>query len=263
MIIARIIKPDTGIYKTISGHSEKMDGLMKLKPFTWFAVWIMMTSGTSAQQQTIDRFSYWDMSLALTGIITMVIVAGIITYIFKNDKFNFTNSSINFFWILNHSVVALILFITGWGWLNLIQGDLLLSIKTFIPYLCTYLSVLLVFQIKLDDIPEKGYVPGKSMIAISLVLSLLGVVIGIQLSDPVVSTMSAVIAPFYIVALVFPDHKRHIERCRIYPIFIGIFFISVRLPWVLIPSFVLFFILRTYHYFRYNIVYPTFAVDHD
>lgn len=263
MIIARLIKPESGFYKTLAEHSKKMDNLMSYKPMTWFAVWIMMTSGTSAQQQSIDRFSYWDMSLAFNGIVTMMIVAGIITWIIRQEKLSFTGLTLNVSTIMNHSLMVLILFITGWGWFSFINGDLLVTLRSFIPYLCTYLAVLLGFQIPLNSIEEKGYQPGKSFIFITLIFSLLGVVLGILLEDPVISTMSAVIAPFYLIAIVFPEHKRHIERCRIYPIFIGIMFVSVRLPWVLIPSFILFFILRTYHYFRYQIVFPTFAVDHD
>lgn len=263
MIIARIVPPKSAAYKALSTYSKKLDGLMKLKPLSWFAVWIMMTSGTSAQQSNLDRFTYWDMSLAFNGIVTMIIVAGIMTWVIRQEKLSFTGLTINVLTILKHSLMILLLFITGWGWFTFINGDLLVTLRSFIPYLCTYLAVLLGFQIPLDSIEEKGYQPGKSFIFITLIFSLLGVVLGILLDDPVISTMSAVIAPFYLIAIVFPEHKRHIERCRIYPIFIGIMFVSVRLPWVLIPSFILFFILRTYHYFRYNIVFPTFAVDHD
>ena len=115
----------------------------------------------------------------------------------------------------------------------------------------------------MDLIPEKGYQPGKGLIAVCFLLMLAGTLIGIRFDDPVISTVAAVIAPFYLIAIVFPEHKRHIERARIYPVFIAAMFVSVRLPWFLIPLAILFFGLRTYHYFRYNIIFPTFAVDHD
>lgn len=87
MIISRIIKPESAVYKTLSTFSEKLDRLMKLKPLSWFAVWIMMTSGTSAQQAMSDRYIYWDMSLAGVGLITLLIVTVITTIIFKKKNF--------------------------------------------------------------------------------------------------------------------------------------------------------------------------------
>lgn len=263
MIIARIFKPESSAYEKISEFSKKLDGLMKLKPLNWFAVWIMMTSGTSAQQATTDRFIYWDMSLAEVGLITLLIVTGITTFIFIKEKFTFTKIDINLITLLNQIVFALVLFITGWGWYSWISGDFITSIKSFIPYLLTYLSILFIYQIDLDNIPKKGYQPGKGFIAICLLLVLTSVLIGIAFDDPVISTTAVVIAPFYLIAIVFPQHKRHIERARIYPVFIAAMFVSVRLPWLLIPLAILFFGLRTYHYFRYNIVFPTFGVDHD
>ncbi len=67
------------------------------------------------------------------------------------------------------------------------------------------------------------------------------VLLGLAFDDPIISTTAAVIAPFYLIAIVFPQHKRHIERARIYPIFIAAMFVSVRLPWLLIPVAILFF----------------------
>ena len=263
MIIARIVPPKSAVYKALSSYSNKLDGFMKLKPLSWFAVWILMTSGTSAQQSNLDRYIYWDMSLAGVGLITLLIITIVMTFIIRKEKFSFISNDLNTNFILNHTIVGLVLFMTGWGWLNWLNGDLLISLKSFFPYLLTYLSLLFIYQIDLDSIPEKGYTPGKGLIVLSLLLVLVSVFIGIAFDDPVVSTAAAVIAPFYLIAIVFPEHKRHIERARIYPVFIAAMFVSVRLPWLLIPLGVLFFGLRTYHYFRYNIVFPTFAVDHD
>jgi len=263
MIISRIIKPESAVYKTLSTFSEKLDRFMKLKPLCWFAVWIMMTSGTSAQQAMSERYIYWDMSLAGVGLITLLIVTVITTIIFKKEKISFTNIDFNLTFIIQHIIFALVLFMTGWGWLSWLNGDFFVTLKHFSPYGLVYISVLLVYQIDLDLIPEKGYQPGKGLIAVCSLLVLAGALIGIRFDDPVISTAAAVITPFYLIAIVFPEHKRHIERVRIYPVFIAAMFVSVRLPWFLIPLAILFFGLRTYHYFRYNIIFPTFAVDHD
>jgi len=263
MIISRIIKPESAVYKTLSTFSEKLDRFMKLKPLSWFAVWIMMTSGTSAQQQSLDRYTYWDMSIAGVGLMTLLIVTIVMVIIFMKEKLSFVSKDLNPAFILKHTIIGLVLFMTGWGWLSWINGNFLISVKSFIPYLLTHLSVLFIYQIDLDSIPEKGYQPGKSLIGISFLLSFVSILIGFAFDDPVISTIAAVIAPFYLIAIVFPEHQRHIERARIYPVFIAAMFVSVRLPWLLFPLAILFFGLRTYHYFRYNIVFPTFAVDHD
>jgi hypothetical protein len=81
------------------------------------------------------------------------------TFIIRKEKFSFISNDLNTNFILNHTIVGLVLFMTGWGWLNWLNGDLLISLKSFFPYLLTYLSLLFIYQIDLDSIPEKGYTP--------------------------------------------------------------------------------------------------------
>lgn len=263
MIIARIIKPESALYKKLSESIKKCDGWMNLKPFSWFAIWVMMSSGMNAQIHYINRYSYWDMELTLVGLLKIVIITLIMMYVIRKEKIKFSGNTINLSFIGNQSLLFLLLFVTGWGWEKMILGDFLHALKASIPYWCTYLAIIFGFQINLESIAEKGYQPGKGLILSSFILTATAAIIGILFDDPVISTASAVIAPFYLIAWVFPQHKRHIERCRTYPVFTGLFFVSVRLPWLLIPSLALFFALRIYHYFRFNIIYPTFAVHHD
>ena len=93
------------------------------------------------------------------------------------------------------------------------------------------------------------------------IFTLISSSLGFYLDDPVISTVSTVYLPFLIVAIVMPAHKRHLQRARIYGLFIPAVFLSIRYPWFLVPLWSLFFVLRIYHYFRYKIVFPTFAVD--
>jgi hypothetical protein len=85
--------------------------------------------------------------------------------------------------------------------------------------------------------------------------------LGIILEDPIASTAAAVALPFSAIALIWPNHVRHLQRVRFYPLFIFAMFLCVRAPWFLIPLGVLFFLLRTINYFRYGIVHPSFGVD--
>ncbi len=260
MIIARIIPTKSPMYKSISKWAEKLDGFLQWKPYHWFAIWVLMLSGTGAQQGMLNRYSYWNMSQAGIGLITLLIVTIIIAFLLRKNQLSFDNIDLKPAHLFSHFVLAVVLFMTGWGWLN---GDYLTAMKSFLPYVLAYGSVLLMYRINLDEIPEKGYQPGKIYILFCLLLALASSVLGVIFDDPVISTASMVYAPFLLVILVFPEHKRHIQRIRIYPIFIYAMFVSVRVPWLLIPLGILFFSLRTYNYFRYNIVYPTFSVDHD
>ncbi len=263
MIVTHLFPEKSNRYRTMAEWSQKMDRFMTLKPLNWFAVWIMITSGTSAQQQTLNRYIFWDTSLTETGLLIMLAVTFLTTFLFKRSDFKFENIDLKVSSFLQHAFFALGLFLTGWGWLNLFNGEMLTAFKYFFPYLLSYISLLLMFQINVDEIPEQGYGPGKMYIVLCFILTLASSALGVIFDDPVISTAAAVYAPFLLVAIFFPIHQRHIQRIRVYPLFIFIVFISARLPWLLIPILLLFFTLRTYHYFRYNIIYPTFSVDHD
>ena len=95
----------------------------------------------------------------------------------------------------------------------------------------------------------------------SVGLMVLAMLLGIVLEDPVASTSAAVSIPFPLIALIWPDHVRHLQRARFYPIFTFAMFLCARAAWFLIPLGILFFLLRTINYFRYGIVHPSFGVD--
>ena len=141
-------------------------------------------------------------------------------------------------------------------------------IKNYTPYLLFYIAVWLVFSIESIQQDDKSFeIAGSSPrirnLVGSTILIVFGSVMGFQFDDPVASTVSTVYLPFLLVALIMPVHIRHLQRARIYGVFIPAIFLVVRFPWFLIPLCTLFFLLRLYHYFRFNIVYPTFGVDHD
>jgi len=142
------------------------------------------------------------------------------------------------------------------------------AIKNYAPYLLFYIAVWLVFSIESIQQDDKSFeIAGSSPRIRNLVgattLIIVGAVMGFQFDDPVASTVSTVYLPFLLVALIMPAHIRHLQRARIYGVFLPAVFLVVRFPWFLIPLCTLFFLLRLYHYFRFNIVYPTFGVDHD
>ena len=98
-------------------------------------------------------------------------------------------------------------------------------------------------------------------LSMSVGFMILAMLLGIFLEDPVVSTAAAVSIPFPLIALIWPNHVRHLQRARFYPLFTFAMFLSVRAAWFLVPLVVLFFTLRMVNYFRYGIVHPSFGVD--
>ena len=75
------------------------------------------------------------------------------------------------------------------------------------------------------------------------------------------STIAAVFLPFPIVALVFPSAIRHLQRCRMYVVFIPAMFLSMRYPWFLFMILPLFLFSRYYYYFTRGDVIPTLKVN--
>ena len=92
-------------------------------------------------------------------------------------------------------------------------------------------------------------------------MMLIALLLGIKLKDPIVSTAGAVAIPFSAIALLWPNHVRHLQRARFYPLFIFAMFLCVRAPWFILPLSILFFVVRIINYFRYGIVHPSFGVD--
>ena len=64
-----------------------------------------------------------------------------------------------------------------------------------------------------------------------------------------------------LVAILFPPGIRHLQRCRMYVIFIPLMFLSMRHPWFILITVPLFLLSRYYFYFTRGNVIPTFKVD--
>ena len=138
---------------------------------------------------------------------------------------------------------------------------------SLVTYIFSFLSCLVVFQFKIELEEDKGtwnnfnWEHKFEYLSISVGFMLLAMFLGIFLEDPVASTAAAVSIPFPLIALIWPNHVRHLQRARFYPLFTFAMFLSVRAAWFLVPLAVLFFILRMVNYFRYGIVHPSFGVD--
>ncbi len=234
---------------------------MNWQPLHWFGMWCMVISGFNIIKGQENRYIFWDWnsgSLFIFSVIILVTVWSILS-----ARHPATPKKIN-------NLRSLLYFIVI-GSMALLLGSIgsnfsMEAIKNYAPYLLFYIAVWLVFSIEFIQQDDKSTKIAGSRIR-NLVgattLIIVGTVMGFQFDDPVASTVSTVYLPFLLVALIMPAHIRHLQRARIYGVFIPAVFLVVRFPWFLIPLCTLFFLLRLYHYFRFNIVYPTFGVDHD
>lgn len=263
MLLARYAPIGSNRFEKLSKNSVKFEKVINWLPAQLFGIWTIFIAGMSAGKAQIDRYYFWDWSDWLTGIIGVIVI----TFIFKplKDKLKVKEiDEIN--WMINsrgyifYLIFGIVLFLSGWFFVN---SSSFQNISSYIIcYLAYFLSVMLVYMIKVDN--NLIYDLKAKVIHIIIAISfLIGCIfIGFISDDPVISTASIVSLPFYIV-LLFGTHVRHLQRAKFYPIFIFAMFVSSREAWLLIPLLLLFFVLRSYNYLRHQKVYPTFGVSDD
>ncbi|MED5266405.1 MAG: hypothetical protein VX578_03590 [Candidatus Neomarinimicrobiota bacterium] len=260
MLVNRLIKPNTDLYKDLSHKSIQFDYLMAWDPLRWFGMWCMVLSGFNIAKGIENRYIFWDWKSGTMSIFFILIIVTIWTvFSSKNPKIpkNIDSlKSVLYFFLLGLSCLILGSF----------SHSMNIYFINYAPYLLYYFCLLFVFSIdvKSDGDNSPSIIDGNQRLVylfIACILSLISSLLGYLLDDPIISTISTVYTPFLIVSIVMPMHIRHIQRARIYGLFIPAVFLSIRYPWFLIPLWSLFFILRVYHYFRFNTVFPTFAVD--
>lgn len=267
MLIARVAPPGSKQYYHARRIAEKLSpALDTLEPLQWFAVWTMVVAGIVFNSGQVDRFVYWDWSGWFDGFIRITLTTLIFHFgLFKTGFWRVGRMRLDINSIFSHAGWGCILFLIGATGIDF-------SFSVFlgmIPYIAGFLGGLLIFQFPLELDTEKDrwnvtiWDDKFLMFALSTALFGFSAFVGYQLDDPLSSTVSMVVLPFPLVALIWPDHVRHIQRSQFYPLFIFSMFICVRAPWFLVPLGILFFGLRSLNYLRYGIIHPSFGVDHE
>ena len=258
MLAEKYFPPGSGRYGRLATIVEKMDGFASLKPERWFGIWAMVLAGANVSAHVEDRWLYWDWS-SLSYV--LLVILAFATYwdkrfpVFKQN----IDSLKSGLWMF---LMGFILFLLGTIPKGFNVDVLVFGLPYFIFFLVGHMTYSIPIQVKDDGenhSPTKGEMA--PMLAIIIVLTSLSVVAGVIHDDPMISTIAAVYSPFPIVALIFPAAVRHLQRCRIYVVFIPAMFLAVRFPWFLILTVLLFWMLRHYHYFRHGEVKPSFKVD--
>jgi len=275
MLIEKIIPVGSDLYSVWRGHSSELG--KKIDSQGWvqlFSIWTLTVGGIVLSMDLSDRYIYWDWSGWIEGFIKLLLVTILfVSFLKPNDIWMVGTKKLNVKEILIHSSIGFILLFFGLFDLEMVTGpseskiEFLHVLLSVVPYVFSFLSCLIVFQFILELEEDKGtwnnfdweYKFG--YLSISVVSMSLAMLLGIFLEDPVASTAAAVSIPFPLIALIWPNHVRHLQRARFYPLFTFAMFLSVRAAWFLVPLTVLFFTLRMVNYFRYGIVHPSFGVD--
>ena len=275
MLIEKIIPVGSNLYSVWKGHSSKIG--KKIDSQGWvqlFSIWTLTVGGIVLSMDLSDRYIYWEWSGWIEGFIKLLLVSIVFIIILKpNGMWTAGTKRLNIKEFLIHSAIGSILLVFGLFDLEMISGSSEHKIKLFhvllslVPYIFSFLSCLIVFQFKIELEEDKGtwnnfnWEHKFEYLSISVGFMVLAMFLGIFLEDPVASTAAAVSIPFPLIALIWPNHVRHLQRARFYPLFTFAMFLSVRAAWFLVPLAVLFFTLRMVNYFRYGIVHPSFGVD--
>lgn len=259
MLLARYAPVGSPRYEKLTQAAKSFDKIIEWIPAQLFGIWIIFVAGMATGKTQTDRFYFWDWSDWKIGLIGIIIITLIIGFLrIKQRYISINDISALYKSIGYHLAFSYVFF--GIGFLLFTT----ISIINTILYVIAYLAIYLIHTIKCDKLEriiisqnEKNVKTG-----IAILLLIVAGIIGYTIDDPIISTASIVSLPFLVV-LLFGKHVRHLERAKFYPIFIFAMFVVSREAWFLISLLLLFFILRSYNYLRYQRVYPTFGVSDD
>ena len=282
MLIEKIIPVGSDLHSAWSRYFSELG--KKIDSQGWvqlFSIWTLTVGGIVLSMDLNDRYTYWEWSGWIEGFIKLFMVSIVFIFILKpNAIWTVGTKRLKIKELLIHTVVGGILVVFGLIDIEVVKGLFEVKIESFykglflfyiafsiVPYIFSLLSCLVVFQFILELEEDKGTWNNFNWehkfvyLSISVGFMILAMLLGIFLEDPVASTAAAVSIPFPLIALIWPNHVRHLQRARFYPLFTFAMFLSVRAAWFLVPLVVLFFTLRMVNYFRYGIVHPSFGVD--
>ena len=266
MILARLIPKGSRKYQIIKNDINVYAELLeKYNIINLFAVWTVTVSGFTYMLGHDDRYSYWDWSGYVDGIIRLVLATTVFYITSKKGIWKRSDNRLGYFDLLNNFIIVSVCFLIGA--VNMMFAEV--NIIGVVPYFSSIAAGILIYEFKItydqenNDWKINNWDNKVKYLFISLLLMVLSTVIGYNLDDPIISTVSMVSLFFPAVALIWPSHVRHIKRLQFYPLFILAMFSCVRAPWFLIILGFLFFTIRSINYLKYGIIYPSFGVAQD
>jgi len=259
MLLARFAPVGSQRYEKLAQAAKSFYKIKEWFPAQLFGIWTIFVAGMASGKAQTDSVYFWDWSDWKIGLLGIVAITLLIQFLgFKKKYLPVGNINTSYKSIGYHLILSYVLFGIGFLLFNTI------SITNAILYVSTYLAIYLIHTKKFDK-SEKiilSQYDKNIKTGIAIVLLVITGIIGYAIDDPILSTGAIVSVPFFVV-LLLGRHNRHLERARFYPIFIFAMFVVSREAWFLIPLLLLFFILRSYNYLRYQRIYPTFGVTND
>ena len=263
MLLARFAPIGSHRYEWSSKKVKSLDKLIEWLPVELFAIWSIFVAGMASGKAQIDRFYFWDWSDWLIGVIGLIVITVVlyplkkkmnISDIDKIDIAHRTKSSIYF------TLFYVLIFIIGWVIVfPKYQNNI---VQFIVSYVAFYSAILFLYTIILNNNYVEDIKLKNLRTSVALLLLLGCIFLGFTVDEPVIATAAIVSLPFLVI-LLFGKHVRHLERAKFYPIFAIAMFVTSREAWFLIPLLLLFFVLRSYNYLRFQTVAPTFGVTQD
>ena len=259
MLAEKYIPRGSKGYQSLSNIFNRFDNFLSLNPTRWFGIWAIVIAGDNVVSYFNDRWMYWNWNSLSIYLCILLIIAPLFDYLY-NSKYNDLKK-------VRSASQAGKIFIYGFTLFIIGANPISLSVDVIyygLPYVAFFLVGHLTWSISINDEDFNLKSKKDTALPLSIIISLsfIAAIIGFANDDPMISTAAAVYLPFPLVALCFPIAKRHLQRCRIYVVFIPTMFLSMRYPWFFVLLCPLFILLRQYYYFTTGKASPTFKVDH-
>lgn len=261
MLIARLTPIGTDRFNFVRSFVTKWN-FKDTNPLYLIAPWIMFFSGWVTWAGKIDVNLFWKWSGWFPGITMSILTGALFYFLAKTKRFVFEPGGKNIIDILAMACGGFVLYLVGYG-IEVVSG-----LTSGLPYFAGFLAGMMVYSIPVTQKDENGNFTlefsdrkiDRKKVLISTVLLIITLLLGLYFRDPVASTSAGVILPFLFITAI-GNGIRHLLRTRFYILFIPAMFIVSRIPWLLIPLFIVFYASRIYNYYTREIVYPSFGID--
>ena len=146
MILARLIPKGSQKYQKINkGIYVYSDLIRNYNVLYLFAVWTMTVSGFTFMHGQLDRYSYWDWSGWLDGMIRLVLATILFYWTSINGLWKVSNNRIKDIDILKNIIICTVYFLIGA--VNIPFGEI--NILGVVPYISAFAAGILIYEFKI------------------------------------------------------------------------------------------------------------------
>ncbi|MFP4548534.1 MAG: UbiA family prenyltransferase [Fidelibacterota bacterium] len=196
--------------------------------------------------------------------ILMMILELLWGYLYNYPPFRWKDKPI--MGVLTNLMAGVILFLVGWQ----MNGEIVIpSLYKFLPYLCAWGAVSILTTVPDMAGDEKQtkntialWLGVQKTVIITLVLVIIGFVLGMKESDPVITHAILLSSPLYVITAFRPTKIWVLRTIRYSILFLAIFLV-VEYPYFIIALGINYYLSRFYYMNRFNLEYPTLSVHEE